>query len=266
MFLNTSKLSKLDATLKAAGKSVIAFSGGVDSSYLLYRASQVVGDDIIAVTVRTPYMSAHETEEATDFTTKYKIKHQIVDIPIPEIIRYNPTDRCYFCKKTLFGHIIKFARENGYKNVIDGTNADDLNEYRPGIKAIQELKVISPLAEAGLTKQEIRKLAQKVNLSLWSKPSMSCLLTRIPHETEITDKILRMIEKAEEVLFNFGYPGTRVRIHGSIARIECLPGFINKIATDPNRDEIVDKIKQAGFTIVTLDLEGYRSGNMDRLL
>jgi len=257
------KLSRLDSLIRKSGKTVIAFSGGVDSSFLLYRANYIAGDNIIALTTRTPYMSSQETEEAVEFTRLYSINHHIIEIPIPEKIKYNQADRCYFCKRTIFEHILKFAEDNGYSSVFDGTNADDLLETRPGIRALRELNVISPLAEADMTKQDIRKYARKVNLSFWAKPAMSCLLTRIPHNTEITDNMLRMIEKAETILFDHGYPGSRVRIHDNIARIECIPGYLKKLITDPERDEIVVKIKETGFTFVTLDMEGYRTGSMD---
>ena len=257
------KLSNLDSLIKNSGKTVIAFSGGVDSSFLLHRANYIAGDSILAITVRTTYMSLHETEEAVEFARLFEIHHLIIDIPIPENIKYNPTERCYFCKKTIFGHIIKYANENGYISVFDGTNADDLLETRPGIRALKELNVISPLAEVGMTKQDIRKYAKKLNLTVWAKPAMSCLLTRIPHETEITDRMLRMIEKAETILFDYGYPGSRVRIHGNVARIECIPDYLKKLISDPGREEMVLKIKDAGFNFVSLDLEGYRLGSMD---
>lgn len=257
------RLSKLDSLLRKSGKTAIAFSGGVDSSFLLYRANYIAGDNIIALTARTPYMSSQETEDAVKFARLYSINHQIIEIPIPEKIKYNQADRCYFCKKTIFGDLLKFAEANGYTSIFDGTNADDLLETRPGIRALRELNVISPLAEAGMTKQDIRKYARKANLSFWAKPAMSCLLTRIPHNTEITDNMLRIIEKAETILFDHGYPGSRVRTHDNIARIECIPGYLKKLISDPERDEIVAKIKEAGFSFVTLDLEGYRTGSMD---
>ena len=262
MIINN-KLSKLDSLIRKSGKTAIAFSGGVDSSFLLFRANYIAGDNIAAITISTPYMSSHEIEEAVEFTRLFEINHHIIDIPIPENIKYNPADRCYFCKKTIFSHIIKYAKENGFISVFDGTNADDLLETRPGIRALKELNVISPLAEVGMTKQDIRKYAKKVNLTIWAKPAMSCLLTRIPHETAITDSMLRMIEKAETVLFDYGYPGSRVRIHGNVARIECIPGYLTKLISDPDREKIVSSIKEAGFTFVSLDMEGYRTGSMD---
>lgn len=256
--LLNNKTYKLETIIKSAGKSVVAYSGGVDSSYLLYRANQVAPQNITAATIRTPYMSVHETDEAIDFTNKYGINHVIIEVPTPENIKFNPENRCYLCKKLLFEHLIKYASENGFDSVLDGTNADDLKEFRPGLQALKELKVISPLAEAGVTKEEIRKMAKKANLSFWAKPSMTCLLTRVPHKTKITDKMLRMIDSAEQILLEHGYPGVRVRVHDTLARIECLPGFIKKIVNDPQRDEIINDIKKVGFSFVTIDLEGYR--------
>ncbi len=260
---NNNKLSRFDELIRKSGKTAIAFSGGVDSSFLLHRASNIGGDKIVAVTVNTPYMSSRETEDAVEFTKQHEILHKIINIPIPANIRYNPADRCYLCKKTIFGHITKYANENGFSSVFDGTNGDDILEIRPGIKALHELNIISPLAEAGMTKKDIRKYAKKVNLSIWSKPAMSCLMTRIPHDTEITEKILEMITKSEAVLFDSGYPGSRVRIHGDVARVECIQGYMKKLISDPDREKIVYKIKEAGFAFVSLDMEGYRSGSMD---
>lgn len=257
------KLSKLDSLLGKPGKTVIAFSGGVDSSFLLYRANYISGDNIAALTVKTPYMSSRETEEAIEFARLHSIDHHIIEIPIPGKIKYNQADRCYYCKKTIFGNILEFAEANGYTNVFDGTNADDLLEARPGIRALKELHVTSPLAEAGMTKEDIRKHAGEANLLFWDKPAMSCLLTRIPHDTKVTSNMLRMIEKAETVLFDRGYPGSRVRMHGNIARIESAPNYLEKMISDPEREAIAKKIKEVGFTFVTLDMEGYRTGSMD---
>ena len=182
----------------------------------------------------------------------------------PEIIRDNPSERCYLCKKILFAKITESARDNGYKYVIDGTNADDTKDFRPGLRALQEMDVRSPLAEAGLTKKDIRELLKESGLSLWDKPAMACLLTRIPYDTRVSNEMLRMIEEGEYLLLNSGYPGTRVRIHGDVARIECLPGYLEKIIIDPGRELIVSGLKKIGFRYISLDLEGYRSGSMDK--
>jgi uncharacterized protein len=257
------KSIKLDSVLQDLKSFVIAFSGGVDSSFLAYRAKSLSGLSIMAVTIRTPYMPAREISEAADFAEKQGIDHKIIDLEFPESIRHNPTERCYLCKRTLFSEILAFARKNNFKYVIDGTNADDTGGFRPGLKALRELGIMSPLAEAGLTKSDIREFSQRAGLPLWDKPAMACLLTRIPYDTKVTAEMLKMIEKAEDLLFECGYPGTRVRMHDDIARIECLPGYIEKIIHDPGRDLMVSDLKKIGFRYIALDLEGYRTGSMD---
>jgi uncharacterized protein len=255
------KVLKLNTILKEIGTFAVAFSGGVDSSFLLHRAHTVKKSGVIAVTIRTPYIPGREIQEAIEFTKTYGIKHKILDIAFPEVIRHNPIERCYLCKTKLFTELLSFARENDYKCIIDGTNADDLADFRPGMKALKEMGIRSPLLEAGITKKEIRELSQKDGLDIWDKPAMACMLTRIPYDTEVNEGLLRMIEQAENMLFEKGYPGTRVRIHNDVARIECLPGFIEKIIKNPDREQIVVKLKEIGFRFVSLDLEGYRTGS-----
>lgn len=261
--MTDSKTVRLDAILNDLRPFVIAFSGGVDSSFLLHRAINKNRSGAMAVTIRTPYMAAREIDEAAEFALSQGIEHQIIDMEIPAAINHNPRERCYLCKKLLFTRISDFAAENGFRHVVDGTNAGDSGESRPGIRALRELGIRSPLAEAGLTKSEIRDLLQQDGISLWNKPSLSCLLTRIPYDTEISDGMLRMIEKAEDFLFEKGYPGTRVRLHGEVARIECLPGYLSQIINDPDKEQIVKNLKKIGFRYVSLDLEGYRTGSMD---
>ncbi len=252
---------KLNNILKEIKTFAVAFSGGVDSSFLLHRAHSVKKTGVIAVTIRTPYIPAREIQEAIDFTRTYGIKHKILDIDFPEEIRHNPIERCYLCKKKLFSELLAFASENDYKYIIDGTNADDSRDFRPGMKALKEMGIRSPLMEAGITKKEIRELSRKEGLDIWEKPAMACLLTRIPYDTDINEGLLRMIEQAEGLLFDMGYPGTRVRVHNDVARIECLPGFIEKIIKSPDREQIADNLKKLGFRFVSLDLEGYRTGS-----
>jgi uncharacterized protein len=213
--------------------------------------------------VRTPYIPAREINEAVEFAASIGVSHKIIDVPFPEIIRHNPTDRCYLCKNVLFRKIIEFAESQGLKFILDGTNTDDKNDTRPGLRALAELKVISPLAEAGLSKKEIRELSLRAGLRIWDKPAMACLLTRIPYETEVSEGMLLMIEKAEDLLFEKGYPGTRVRTHGNLARIECLPGYVEKLIKDQDREQIVESLKKIGFRYISLDLEGYRTGSMN---
>jgi uncharacterized protein len=256
-----SKSQKLNSILKELNSFIIAYSGGVDSSFLAYRAHTVRKSGIMAVTIRTPYIPSREIEEAIEFTETYGIRHKILDISFPEIIRNNPIDRCYLCKKALFTELLKFAGENDFRYVIDGTNDDDRNEYRPGMKALSELSIRSPLLEAGLSKKDIRELSRNEGLPTWDKHAMACLLTRIPYDTGVKEEVLDMIEQAETMLFERGYPGTRVRIHGNVARIECLPGYLERIIHNPDKEHIISNLKKIGFRFVSLDLEGYRSGS-----
>lgn len=260
--MTEAKSIKLNAILRDLGSFVVAFSGGVDSSFLVYRAASI-SVRMTAVTIRTPYMPAREIDEATEFAHLHGIEHRILDLDFPEIIKHNPVERCYLCKKTLFTRIVEFASENGFQYIADGTNADDSGEIRPGLRALEELSVRSPLAEAGLTKNDIRALLKKEGLALWNKPALACLLTRIPYDTAVSDSMLRMIERAEEYLFEKGFPGTRVRLHGEIARLECLPEYLSKIINSPEREQIAAQLKKLGFRFISLDLEGYRTGSMN---
>jgi uncharacterized protein len=255
------KSAILDDILKELDSFVVAFSGGVDSSFLLHRSHRVRKSAIIAVTIRTPYIPSQEINEATEFSEIYGIKHKILDLSFPDTIRHNPIERCYLCKKSLFSELVTFARENNFKYVVDGSNVDDLDDFRPGMKALDELGIRSPLLEARLTKKEIRELSRNDGLEIWDKPAMACLLTRIPYNTEITEGTLRMIEQAELMMFDKGYPGVRVRVHGDLARIECLPGYMEQIIHNPDRDNIISYLKKIGFRYISLDLEGYRTGS-----
>jgi uncharacterized protein len=259
--MTENKSIKLNTILKELGSFAVAFSGGVDSSFLLHRSHKTVKSEVIAITIRTPYIPAREITEAIEFTEKFGIRHKIVDIAFPELIKHNPVERCYLCKKTLFTHLLDFARENNLEHVIDGTNADDSGDFRPGMKALKEMGVRSPLLESGLNKKEIRELSRSEGLEFWDKPAMACLLTRIPYDTEIKEGTLRMIESAESLLLDKGYPGTRVRVHGDVARIECIPGYMDKMIKNPVREQIVSGLKKIGFRFVSLDLEGYRTGS-----
>ena len=262
--MNGDKKVQLDNILKELKSFVIAFSGGVDSSFLMHRARSIKKLEYTGVTIRTPYIPKSEIDEAAEFARTYDINHVILDITFPESIRNNPEERCYICKKALFTELLRYAENNGYKYVVEGTNADDPSTHRPGLRALGELDIRSPLMEAGLTKKEIREYLRQDGLSIWDKPAMACLLTRIPYNTRITEESLGMVERAEGFLLERGYPGTRVRIHGDLARIECLPGYFERIIQDPEKENIINNLKKIGFRYISLDLEGYRSGSSDQ--
>jgi uncharacterized protein len=261
--MTETKLIRLDTILKELGSFVIAFSGGVDSSFLVHRAHSIKSLRAKALTIRTSYMPVREMNEAVAFAKKIGIDFEIIDMEFHETIKHNPSKRCYFCKNILFTELVNFARKNNFRYVADGTNADDMGASRPGLRALRELDIRSPLAEAGLTKNDIREMAQRMGLPFFDKPAMACLLTRIPYNTNVTVEMLQMIDKAEGLLFEKGYPGTRVRIHGDVARIECMPGYLERIILDPERNHIINGLKKIGFRYVSLDLEGYRTGSMD---
>ena len=258
------KTKNLDSILKELKSFIVAFSGGVDSSFLLHRAHSLKSIEMMGVTIKTPYIPDAELEEAVEFAKTHGINHRIINLSFPESVRNNPDDRCYLCKKNLFGELQAFAGENGFSYVIDGTNADDTNVYRPGLRALRELGIRSPLQEAGLTKNEIRELLRKESLSVAEKPAMACLLTRIPYNTTVTEVVLKMIEQAENFLFSKGFSGARVRIHGDLARIECAPGYFERMIQNPDKEHIINTLKKIGFRYISLDLEGYRSGSADQ--
>jgi uncharacterized protein len=257
------KIKVLDSILRELQSYLIAFSGGVDSTFLLHHSSQLKKIRVAAITIRTKYIPEREIGEAVDFCKKNGIDHTVLDITFPEEIRYNPIERCYLCKTLLFNHIKKVAEENHFLNIVDGTNADDNGDFRPGLKALSEMGIKSPLMESGLIKSEIRELSRIAGLPTFDKPAYACLLTRIPYTTKVTERDLRMIEEAEQYLFEKGFFGSRVRMHGEVARIECMPGYIGKIVQDPEREHIINNLKKMGYRFISLDLEGYRTGSLN---
>lgn len=249
------KLLKLKGILNEYKSVVIAFSGGTDSTYLLHCASQVPGLRVIALTIKTPYVPGWEMREAVEFCHENNIAHRLIELPFPEIVRDNPLERCYLCKKSLFNKVLNFASANGYNHVADGTNADDAGDFRPGLRALSELNIKSPLMESGLTKNEIRALSEKEGLPTWNKPPYACLLTRIPYKTTVSESILSRIEEAETYIKEIGFPGTRVRINGDEARLECQPQFLGNIMDASNRALIIKRLKEIGFIFISVDLE-----------
>lgn len=260
-----SKEARLVAYLKALNSAAVAFSGGVDSSLLLYAAHEALGERALAVTVACAFTPKHETDSAREFCEKYGIRQVTVTINPLDIkeIRENPKDRCYYCKRVLLGAAVKAAEDNGITVMLDGTNADDAGDFRPGTRAVAELGVKSPLKELGFTKADIREFAKNKGLSVWYKPADACLATRIAYGDEITAEKLDMIEKSEQLLRSLGFLGIRVRCFGEIAVIEARPSDIERLAAPDIRSGICDKFASYGFKRVTVDLNGYRRGSMN---
>lgn len=250
--------------MKKLESAVVAFSGGVDSTFLLKAAREALGDKAAALTIVSPYIPRWEVAEAKELVKTIGIRHEFIHIPeIMEEIRYNPADRCYLCKTAVFSMIKDFAAKNGYKYVVDGTNADDINDYRPGLRALRELEIKSPLLETGLTKAEIRELSRKLNLPTWDKPSYACLLSRIPYGTELKTEDFIKIEKSEKFLMDKGFRAVRVRCHGDLARIEVPRENIEDLFNVALLDEISKELKKFGFKYITLDIQGYRTGSLN---
>ena len=244
---------------------LVAFSGGVDSTFLLSAALDALGDRVLAVTARSPSVPRRELREAVDLADRLGARHRIVETDefADPTFRSNPPDRCYHCKRELFGTLIELARAEGLQHVIEGSNLDDADDYRPGSRAIVELGVLSPMTEVGLDKAEIRALSRDKGLPTWSKPAMACLASRVPYGEELSEERMQRIERAEEALFDLGYRQLRVRDHGTVARIELEPAAIEDLARPDNRDAIVTALKEAGYLYVALDLVGYRTGSMN---
>ena len=211
------KLEILKNDIKKFGNLAVAFSGGVDSSLLAKLANDVLGEKAVAITIKSPYMSAREIDEAVEFCKIYNIKHEILELGILEDITDNPKDRCYICKKSVFAQLMKRACELGFTNIADGTNADDLGEYRPGLKAKDELGVLSPLK--GLKKSEIRELSRELGLPTADKPSYACLLTRLPHDREFSAEEISLVERAENLLISHGFLNVRARFDGKAFKL-----------------------------------------------
>lgn len=259
------KLEMLKNYLKELGEVAIAFSGGVDSTFLLSVASEVLGEKAVAITIVSPYIPRWEIEEAKELTASLGCKHLFINIDsIPESIKFNPKEKCYLCKSILFKKIYEEANKLGIKYVLDGTNIDDTKDYRPGLKALEELSVKSPLKELNITKNEIRMFSKELNLKTWNKPAYACLLTRMEVGVEITNSKLRKIEEAELILHRKGFKAVRVRTHGDdLARIEMDPNLIERVLEKNILKELAREIKNVGFKFVTLDMEGYKVGSLN---
>lgn len=261
-----SKLIRLKNDLKELESVVVAFSGGVDSTFLLKVAHDVLGDSCVAVTACSCSFPERELKEAKAFCEANGIRHIVVRSEELEIegFRHNPKNRCYLCKHELFEKIWNIAHTEGLNAVIEGSNMDDNGDYRPGLVAVKELGVLSPLRQAGLDKAEIRELSRELGLSTWNKQSFACLSSRFVYGETINEKRLSLVDRAEQLLLDEGFHQVRVRIHGNIARIEIEPAEFEKLLHI--REKIYSEFHNYGFSYVTLDLNGYRTGSMNETL
>ncbi|MFN8640817.1 MAG: ATP-dependent sacrificial sulfur transferase LarE [Candidatus Binatia bacterium] len=262
------KLAALQALLRPLGRVLVAFSGGVDSSFLLQVAVEVLGDGVIAVTTRSPTAPEDDEAMACEVAAALGVAHRLIDANELDIPGYaaNPVDRCYLCKGSLYEICAAEARREGVAHVVDGVNLDDLSDYRPGLRAAEEHGVRHPLAEVGLTKAEIRTLSRRVGLPTADRPSSPCLSSRFPYGTPITLDGLRRVAAAERVLRDLGFRECRVRAHESIARIEVPADELARLASAEVRSAVVRALKALGFNYVTLDLQGFRSGSLNEAL
>jgi uncharacterized protein len=262
------RLERLEGLVKTYGGCLVAYSGGVDSTFLLAVARRVLGERVAAVTVRTLFHESDEIDEARRRAAAIGVPHEVVALDLnahPDVLA-NPYDRCYHCKRLVFSTLRRRAGELGLRVLADATHAGDLLERRPGIRALRELGVASPLAEAGLAKADVRALSAALGIEGADRPSSPCLATRVPFDSPITEERLRRVAGAERVLRAHGFAGTRVRDYGDLARIEVRPEDLERAAARRERSGIVDSLRDLGYRYVTLDLAGYRSGSMDEAL
>ena len=262
------KLSQLQSIFREMDRALIAYSGGIDSTLVAKVAADVLGDRALAVTANSPSLMPEDFEDAKTQAAEMGIVHQVVATHEMDNEQYtsNPVNRCYFCKSELHDTLKPLAIEMGYSYVVDGVNADDLLDYRPGIAAAKERGVRSPLAEVGISKLEVRELSKQLGLPWWDKPSQPCLSSRFPYGELITTEKLHRVGRAERYMRDLGYQNLRVRSDGETARIELMPEEIQSFVTKVALPELVEAFQGFGFTYVTLDLEGYKSGKLNRVV
>jgi uncharacterized protein len=260
------KLTRLQETIRPLRRAIVAFSGGVDSTLVLKVAYDVLGDDVLGVVAVSPSLARTELEGAIELARHMGAPLRLLETHEVENPNYaaNPANRCYYCKAEVNDALIELAAQEGYDYILDGANLDDMKDFRPGRKAALERNVRSPLNEAGLTKQDVRALARHLGLPNWNKPAMACLSSRIPYGTPVTVEALRQIDAAETALRDLGFHHLRVRHHDDLARIEVSPNDFERLLA--GRDEIVRRLKAVGYTYVTIDLAGYRTGSLNESL
>jgi uncharacterized protein len=259
------KECRLDELLTSFESLIVAFSGGVDSAYLAWRATQVLGPAALCVTADSPSYPDHHRQFALRIAREFGLHHEIIrtsELERPEY-RANPVNRCYYCKHELYGALSRIADDRGFNVIVDGNNADDRGDYRPGRQAAREYGVRSPLDDVGLVKSEIRELSRRAGLPVWDEPASACLSSRIPYNSEVTPEKLRMIEAAEERLRALGFRICRVRHHDSLARIEFGVDELPRALDSELREQIVREVRLVGYQYVTIDLQGYRMGSLN---
>jgi uncharacterized protein len=264
----TRKEEQLFGSLRTLDSLLIAFSGGADSAYLAWAAHSAIGDRALSVTALSASFSRHDREQAEKFVRETGIRHEFIETHEFENARYvaNNADRCYHCKDELFDRMESLASARKFNAIAYGINADDTHDFRPGHRAAHEHRVLAPLLDAALAKSEIRMLSQRAGLTTWDRPASACLSSRVPYGTAVTPDLMEKIDRAESILRDLGFRQFRVRAHGELARIELAPEEMSRGLEPAMTRQIVAGVKQAGFPIVTIDLEGYRQGSLNSLL